>query len=985
MRILKLLSASAMTLALISCGNDAVVPAPQSVTIVAAPVVPPPPPPPPVQPSAERIIIHPDGTITSGAANSGCESGVRNGNVEQALKTGDVSFIEKEKDILTDILMTAECQRTQFNEARIKLFNLNTDGSTNTDSLNAITWNPTHDATKILPIFGESESLFISNDTWRTDGNIYGSTLAVVGQSGDSRHIVFGGHPFRTIGSANEQMHQFLRNSLAWLTQRDDLTSAPFNIVIAQHDESYWFPDYSKSLEWFTAEFSDQLEINARGVCNGNALAGCLAARPDLLIISDQLGAGEDASAIVEAVETAMQSGTPVLYMHLDGNEKDLTRALFPILKTQYAGDNYWSRQRITNFDSAPYFAQLPENIADRVKLVKRFLEFDFTINFADCDNHSCPSESNYQVQFSNTASELQAEINGFDDAGINLFKQSGQRFTKGLVLLADYYRQSARYPMDKVITPQRDFLSSLYADMVVHTARDVNAAQSDMGNFSRSDFSHVTPVTKDITLTARQHYKAAGVYALPGQTVRVTRNDNAEVNTHIKINMVRSGSTHLFDNNAYNRPKYTESRNLPIARGETMSFTSPYGGPIQIRFDAKDVEVNFTFENVGEHAIWRGPEDDLDFAAKLDAGDYDWAELITPSFQVHSKLDKMRETVADPMWGSAAAIGAATETHLHNYPHMLAGFKGVGIDVAAEVHDFAADNGLDIHTLDIVKHMNADQATCGYGCSGNPYDAYWSFNPIGHGDIHELGHGLERSRFRYTGQVGHTSTNPYSYYSKWKRREAAGNPISELGCQNLPYETLFNAAQNSRNEADPAQYMRDQAFTNWNYGAGINHQIMMAAQDLGLLTDGRLILARLHVIEREFNIADDNDTDWAAKRNGLGFGSFTRDEARALSNNDWNLIALSHALNRNMTNYLELWGFELSQAAKTHVAAWNYDMMPTDFYTVPSNQHCGSFDSLPKLPIDGKQLWPTTSQKPLTPIEDQKAAEHICTHDEDH
>ena len=315
----------------------------------------------------------------------------------------------------------------------------------------------------------------------------------------------------------------------------------------------------------------------------------------------------------------------------------------------------------------------------------------------------------------------------------------------------------------------------------------------------------------------------------------------------------------------------------------------------------------------------------------------------------------------------------------------MLAGFKGVGIDVVDEVHGFAADNDLEIHTLDIVKHMNADQASCGYGCSGNPYDAYWSFNPIGHGDIHELGHGLERSRFRYAGQVGHTSTNPYSYYSKWKLREETGTPISEIGCQNLPYETLFNAVQNSRNEADPAQYMRDQAFTAWSYGAGINHQIMMAAQDLGLLSDGRLILARLHVIEREFNIADNNDEDWALKKDGLGFGSFTRDEARALSNNDWNLIALSHALNRNMTDYLELWGFELTEAAKTHVAAWNYDMMPTDFYTVPSNQHCGSFDGLSKLPVDGKQVWPTLSQKPLTPIENQKAGEHVCTHDDAH
>lgn len=790
---------------------------------------------------------------------------------------------------------------------------------------------------------------------------------------------------YRDVGGANDQMQELMRNSFSWLTGRDDLTTAPFKVVIAQMAQSYYFPDQTTTRTWLDENYTDSVTYNDAQACDGAAMIACLDDGADVLIVSQHPHDQTDIAAEVAGVEHALASGIPVMYLSYDGGLYPLGKAILPLLKTHYYGDNYWPKQGVENFDAAPDFAQLPAEISDRVDLVQRFLDFNFTIDLADCKDNSCPSESGYQDQFLTTASALQSDVNSFDDAGVNLFEQSGQRFTKGLVLLADYYRQSASYPMDKTATPQRDFLSSLYADMVVHTARDVNPAQDDMGNFSRSDFSHVTPVTKDVTLTARQWYKAAGVYALPGQTVTVTRNDTAAVNTHIKVNMVRGSSTHIFDANAYTRPKYTESRNLPIAAGETISFTSPYGGPIQIRFDAKDVDVNFTFENVGEHAIWRSAADDLDFSTKLDAGDYDWAELITPSFQVHSKLDKMRETVANPMWGSAAAVGAATERYLHNYPHVLAGFKGVGIDVEPEVHDFATDNGLEIHTLDIVKHMNADQASCGYGCSGNPYDAYWAFDPIGHGDIHELGHGLERSKMRYAGQVGHTITNPYSYFSKWKMQQNTGTSTDDISCQNLPYETLFNAVQASRNEANPAQHMRDQDFTNWNYGAAINHQIMMAAQDLGLLTDGRFMLARLHVIEREFNIADNNDTNWAAKKDGLGFGSFTRTEAQALSNNDWNLIALSHALSRNMTEYLELWGFELTEAAKTHVAAWNYAMMPTDFYTVGSRQHCESFDNLSKLPVDGKQSWPTLSQTPFSPMKDEKAGEHVCTHDDEH
>lgn len=44
------------------------------------------------------------------------------------------------------------------------------------------------------------------------------------------------------------------------------------------------------------------------------------------------------------------------------------------------------------------------------------------------------------------------------------------------------------------------------------------------------------------------------------------------------------------------------------------------------------------------------------------------------------------------------------------------------------------------------MQHFNADQATCGYGCSGNPYDAWWSFSVIGWGDNHEMGESINNS-----------------------------------------------------------------------------------------------------------------------------------------------------------------------------------------------------------------------------------------------
>lgn len=96
----------------------------------------------------------------------------------------------------------------------------------------------------------------------------------------------------------------------------------------------------------------------------------------------------------------------------------------------------------------------------------------------------------------------------------------------------------------------------------------------------------------------------------------------------------------------------------------------------------------------------------------------------------------------------------------------MLAGFRGDRIDEDPEIIEFAERKGLAIDLIDQVKHMNADQATCGYGCSGNPYDAYWAFDPPGHGDLHELGHGLVKGRFLFDSwSPGHTATNFYSFF----------------------------------------------------------------------------------------------------------------------------------------------------------------------------------------------------------------------------
>ncbi|MEZ5537130.1 MAG: ImpA family metalloprotease [Thiolinea sp.] len=880
--------------------------------------------------------------------------------VEAALGSGSISKVT-DVELLDATLATITDNQNLLLDAKVKLFNLNDDGTARADgsSLTAIDWEPTHDASLLLSTYGMNTPVLTTNNA--ADGyTVYEKEIGIIGAQG-SRYMLLGGNPMRNYRSnsalLNEQMHQFMENSLSWLSGRGDLKSAPFNVVIAHLDDGYWFPDERAVREWLDQRYPGQVSYNAANTCDDAALPVCLEAGTDLLIISQHMNATTDPASVTEAVRSAMAQGIPVLYLHLDGGITELGQALFPQFNVAYQWDNYWKKLKLSAFDITAYLQKTPADVSSIKTMLNHFRARDYAFDWSACDGENCSGVAGLDSEFHQGASAVRSIMTGLDSAKINLFTQEGFRLQKLLALLGDSYRQTVRFPMDKVNTDDNDFMRAYFADHAVYNYRLVNPAQPDMGNFSRSDFSHITPVTKTVDLQSKVYFRSAGVYALPGQTVHVTRLDDSDLAVKVFVNSLRSGSTHQWAANSYNRPKYLQSALMEVKSGETIAFTSPYGGPVQVAFSTNDLPVQLRFENVGEHPYWRSSDDDASFTAKLAAGDYDWAELVTPGFEVHSTLSKMRESVAQ--WGDAANLAARTMRHLYNFPHVLAGFQGPGIDVVPEIHDFATAKGLTIETLDMVKHMNADQATCGYGCSGNPYDAYWAFSPTGHGDIHELGHGLEKGRFRFTGWEGHSTTNPYSYYSKTQYYKETGNdPV----CQRLPFESVFNTLQSGAGQADPMAYLQTNlwATSGWSQQVSMTIQMMMEAQKQGVLQDGWHLLARLHILEREFNRAKSNETTWAEKKDSLGFSSYTLAEVQSISNNDWMVVSASWASGLDYRAFIRMWGQDFSAKADAQVAGFAYPAAQRRFFISSPAGYCKGegFDGN-SLPVDGVQTWP--------------------------
>jgi hypothetical protein len=766
--------------------------------------------------------------------------------------------------------------------------------------------------------------------------------------------MVMGANPLRVTG--NEQMNQVMENAIAWLSGRDNLKKAPFNVVIAQIDESYWFKDESKTRAWLDTHYAGQVNYNSADSCDASALSGCLKSDTDLLIISQISQESDDVEAIAASVNQALQQGISVLYIHHDGNQKTLGKTLFSdVFDVRYEWDNYWKKLSLRAYNPTESINVLPTNLAKIKTLFSHFKDSDYSFNWSQCVEENCTAVTGLETEFQQGATTVKGMLNSLDANKKNIFNEDGYRIQKLLALSADKFRQGVSYPMDKVSTDSTRFLKSYYADHAVYNYRSINPAQSDMGNFSRSNFSHITAISRTVNYTTKNGFRSTGAYALPGQTVSVTRNDKSAVSVKVFVNTQRSGSTHQWASNGYKRPKYLKSQSMEIKSGETISFTSPYGGPIQLAFGGKDLPVSVSLNNIGEHPYWASSADDASFTQKMDQGQYDWAEISTTGFEVHSTLDKMRKSIANPQWGSAQALATATMRYMYNLPHALAGFQGPNIDPIPELHDFANANGWTINTLDKVQHMNADQATCGYGCSGNPYDAYWAFNPTGHGDVHELGHGLQGGK-RFAGWENHSMTNYYSYFTKAQYYQDTG---SISGCQSLPFESNFKIFQDSVNQADSATYVKTNLWdkNSWSKSAGMFIQMMMATQNEGALQNGWLLRGRLHLFERELNRAKKTEALWNEKRDSLGFGQYAWSDIKSINNNDWYLVATTYVTGRDFSDYFDMWAIPYSIKAKAQVTALGYEMMPKQYYKSGATDYCLTLDKT-AIAVDGQQTW---------------------------
>ena len=894
-----------------------------------------------------------------------------------ALASGDATRFARAEDLIDIAQATLDHQSTLFDADRAALFGLAPDGSATATSLTSITWDPSHDAALLGTTLGQNAPVLVANGTDTGEPREGGPALAVFGRAegriDGAPYMAFASNPFRT--SEDAQMTTLLVNAVSHMTRTiTPPRVTPLRVTIAALDESYWFEDESTTRAWLTANVPLGATFNEENACDGDALDACIDAGTDLLIVSHVMVSGDDAEKVAASVARALSLGVPTIYLHQDGDMSDLSERLFALFSIEYLGDNYWDDWAVNALDPAPLLGARSSEVAQIATMLAHLEsgEYGFTLANAQTDG-----EAAYDEEFGDGASLVRAMMNRFDERAENIFDGCGNEFARTLALLGDRLRQDIAYPMSVASSSVSTFMRAYYADHAVLNVRPVAPEQPDRGTYDTRDLRGVNAVDRTVTLTSRRNFRSTGVYALPGRPMRITRRDEGAGNVTVFVSSVRPGSTHEWEDDnfgGYSRPKFIRSASVPLAPGEEVVFTSVYGGPVQLGFDTNGVQVEVDFENIGEHPHWASPADDADFARNVASHTYDWVEVSTAGFELHSAIAQFEGTMEDPRWNTPATLAAAIETYTFSTTFRLAGYQGDGIEQDPEITDWASARGFSLPVLDLVIHANTDQASCGWGCSGNPYDAGWSFSPIGHGDIHEMGHSLQSRTFELTHDGGaavnenHSVTNWWAFYvantyydDDPEKREPSDWSVS--------HEALFEQLQQAYVAGERAGdfstrldgYCADNIATiTDNYVFFM--QAMMSARDAGVLDDGYHVVPRIHLLNRAFDEARDDEAAWNAARAGLGFGSYSFAEATAIARNDYMLVALSFVTGLDYRDFFDMYGLATSAKAKAQVMGEGSPVVPRAFFALgPLGHNQGGLTTavVPKITIDGTTPWP--------------------------
>ncbi|MFB2673218.1 ImpA family metalloprotease [Shewanella xiamenensis] len=905
----------------------------------------------------------------------------------------------------------------------------------------SISWHPTHDSITFSSFMPENTfTLLPSNVDGSGASAVRG--LVMAGEQQGQRYAAMGGNLFSVNTSAQTDI--LLKNLISWLTKGGDQQDG-LSIVTAQmpsRADSWYFPHNEGIRTWLSKYYPDAHSINTANSCDYSALASCIdTLKPDLIVISDIDRDNLGYAGIQAAIAKAKAAGIPLLLSNYRREQSAMLSPLYLEMGLSTAG-NYWSKLNADNLNVSSILAE-DKALEDVKKLLANLREQRFdTQVLNDCTGNYLSCNSGAFVEaFKAGADWYRSSAETLDINGIDVFSRTNFPLIKAGLLLADKYRSEIDYPI--AYSEFTQWQQALFADWTVSYARAHNLAQADLGEYvtDRANLSKGTnahygyPATvserKTISVPYTGQWTSSGWYALPGQTITLSRLDSTNANVEIKLNYHRRNTNRAFEQKVYRAPLELAQQRLKLAKGQSIEFSTPYGGPIYFYISGGEgaLSVDVQAKNVAKHPSimdFSNPAEITAFNDKIQNTELPHVDLRTDGAEQHLRRDRFMNAIGGKIPDVTALLKSIVEDHI-NSVYTLAGLKIQGKSLSeslpAEVLSscqalFGADcTDASLHTRSIIQHANYDQnAQCGSGCSGNPWDAAWNISPTGWGDNHELGHNLQTNRLNvqyataansdnwtgYGSRAGENSNNIFPHVVLWKThylRDGNSDIIKDghmnhkdlfyvfmsdaIGTKDTSGKRVVFGANCKVLDIGEDRYTAPWASNDYavhnGYRMGFYIQMALKAHGMTLsdgttLSNGFNLFTLLYQHSRIFGKYANNASDWEANRSKLGFDLFPFDghsvyggkTVRDIPGNDFMLVSLSKLTGKDWRSHFDMLGLRYSSLAAIQVTAnATLGTVPMGMYELetdlpPANMSQG-LTFIPLSLSDSSTLWKGT------------------------
>ncbi|MGL5390328.1 MAG: ImpA family metalloprotease, partial [Shewanella sp.] len=871
---------------------------------------------------------------------------------------------------------------------------------------NSISWHPSHDSITFASFMPENTFTLLPSNV-DGSGTLAVRGLVMLGEQQGQRYGAMAGNLFSVNRSAATDT--LLNNMLGWLIGREANTANSahmfnsthtFNIVTAQmpsRADSSYFPHNEAIRSWFSEHYPNSHSINAANSCDDHELSLCIdKLKPDLIILSDIDRQALGFNAIKAGIAKAKAAGIPILLSNYRRNESPMLAPLYFDMGLSTAG-NYWAKLHASDLSVGELVTQ-DTQLAQVNHLLGNLRESRFdTAILNDCSGNylGCRAPS-FTEAFKAGADWYRSAAQLLDNNAIDVFTRPDFMLLKAGLLLGDKYRSEIDYPI--AYSEHSQWQQALFADWVVSYGRAHNLPQGDLGEYvtdrsllskgSQAHYAYPATVTerKTIRVPYSGQWTTTGWYALPGHTIKLSRLDNSAAEVNIKLNYHRRNTNRAYEQKVYRAPLELAQQRLRLPQGQSLTFSSPYGGPIYLYLSGSEGElaVDVRAEQVALHPSmmdFADPHELATFNERLLSTELPHIDLRTDGAEQHLRRDRFINAIGGNMAEVNALLKSIVDDHIHSV-YTLAGLKVQGKslsqslprEVLSVCQSLFGEDCIDpaLHTRTIIQHANYDQnAHCGSGCSGNPWDAAWNISPTGWGDNHELGHNLQTERLNvhyapeaerdnwsgYSSRAGENSNNIFPYVVKWKTHYLRDGNTSPIRDGHMNHKDLFYVFMSDALGAKDKNGKRvvfgsncqvldsgaDRYTAPWasnayavhnGYRMGFYIQMALKAHDMSMangtpLGNGFDLFTLLYQHSRIFGKYATNAVAWERERAALGFSLFPYDgqsvyggkTVKDIPGNDFMLVSLSKLTGKDWRSHFDMLGLRYTSLAALQVA----------------------------------------------------------------